>query len=101
MRLTSSLIPLIKRRLGPFTSTTANRLNYRTSARLHAMASSSAFDLSPPIRRDMRDTLDRDAFKKSFTVLAAIVPFEKIGTFTKSNVLKKLVGFLLVWMLLH
>lgn len=44
-----------------------------SSRQLHSL------DTSPPVHREMTQTLQRDAFKKSLTVLAASVPPEQAG----------------------
>jgi hypothetical protein len=50
-----------------------------------------AIDASPPINRGMKDSLNRDAFRKSIPILAARVSPNKTGTVLKSPVMKKFV----------
>ncbi|EGO00870.1 hypothetical protein SERLA73DRAFT_121278 [Serpula lacrymans var. lacrymans S7.3] len=51
-----------------------------------------AIDASPPINRFMKDGLDKDAFRKTITVLAARVPPSKTGSVLKSQAMR---GFLM------
>ena len=49
----------------------------------------NALDTRPPIRREMaQQTLNRDAFKKRISVLAASVPADKASLFLKSQELR-------------
>ncbi|KAK2461421.1 hypothetical protein APHAL10511_005884 [Amanita phalloides] len=44
---------------------------------------------SPPIHREMRDNLDRDAFRRSIPILAVSVPPDKVASMLKSKPIKK------------
>jgi hypothetical protein len=46
-------------------------------------------DVSPPVNRWMRESLDRDAFRKTVPVLAARVPASKAGLLLKAPETKK------------
>lgn len=56
------------------------------------MVCTLTLDVSPPVHRWMNTTLDRDAFKKTITVLAARVPAVKTGSLLNSDVMKKYVA---------
>jgi len=51
-------------------------------------------DASPPIHREMKtmSEFDRNAFQKSFQILAARIPIKKTNTVVKAPVMKKWVG---------
>ncbi|TFK56856.1 hypothetical protein OE88DRAFT_1709346 [Heliocybe sulcata] len=49
----------------------------------------SDLDASPPVHREMGDSLDRSVFHKSLPVLAARVPSPKAGILLKSEALKR------------
>ncbi|KAF8640691.1 hypothetical protein AX17_000347 [Amanita inopinata Kibby_2008] len=53
------------------------------------MARHLHLDASPPIHREMRDRLDRSAFQKTLSVLAARVPPKKTGNLLKAPPMKR------------
>lgn len=54
-------------------------------------------DTSPPIHRNMGDTLNRDAFRKSITILAARVAVSKTNIVVRSPIMKQSVSVLIVY----
>lgn len=62
------------------------------SAIFRIMARQITLDASPPVNRWMKDTLVKDAFRKTLRVLAAQIPPAKTGSMLKAPAMRRSFG---------